>query len=63
MKARALRIGLVVLLAVGIGLAWWSRNTWTAEAIVACAAPRSLLVHRGTSAAPSCCPSLSSRAG
>ncbi len=35
MKARALRIGLVGLLAVGIGLAWWSRNTWTAEAIVA----------------------------
>ena len=35
MKARALRIGLVVLLAVGIGLAWRSRDTWTAEAIVA----------------------------
>src|SRR5712691_7111813 len=35
MKARALRMGLVGLLAVGMGLAWWSRNTWTAEAIVA----------------------------
>jgi uncharacterized membrane protein YdjX (TVP38/TMEM64 family) len=35
MKRRALRIGLAVLLAVGIGLAWWSRDMWTAEAIVA----------------------------
>ncbi len=35
MKRRALRIGLAVLLAVGMGLAWWSRDTWTAEAIVA----------------------------
>jgi uncharacterized membrane protein YdjX (TVP38/TMEM64 family) len=35
MKARALRIGLVGLLAVGIGLAWWFRDQWTAEAIVA----------------------------
>jgi uncharacterized membrane protein YdjX (TVP38/TMEM64 family) len=35
MKARALRIGLVVLLAFGMGLAWRFRDTWTAEAIVA----------------------------
>jgi uncharacterized membrane protein YdjX (TVP38/TMEM64 family) len=35
MKPHVLRIGLVVLLAVGIGLAWWSRDQWTAEAIVA----------------------------
>jgi uncharacterized membrane protein YdjX (TVP38/TMEM64 family) len=35
MKARVLRIGLVGLLAVGIGLAWWCRDQWTAEAIVA----------------------------
>jgi uncharacterized membrane protein YdjX (TVP38/TMEM64 family) len=35
MKPRVLRIGLGVLLAVGIGLAWWSRDQWTAQAIVA----------------------------
>ena len=35
MKARVLRMGLGVLLAVGIGLAWWSRDQWTAEAIAA----------------------------
>jgi uncharacterized membrane protein YdjX (TVP38/TMEM64 family) len=35
MKPRVLRIGLGVLLAVRIGLAWWSRDQWTAEAIVA----------------------------
>jgi len=35
MKPHGLRIGLVVLLAVGIGLAWWSRDQWTAEAIAA----------------------------
>jgi uncharacterized membrane protein YdjX (TVP38/TMEM64 family) len=35
MKLWVLRIGLGVLLAVGIGLAWWSRDQWTAEAIVA----------------------------
>lgn len=33
MTPRVLRIGLVGLLAVGIGLAWWSRDQWTAEAI------------------------------
>src|SRR5262249_7597338 len=35
MKPRALRIGLAVLLTVSRGLAWWFRNQWTAEAIVA----------------------------
>jgi uncharacterized membrane protein YdjX (TVP38/TMEM64 family) len=35
MKPRVLRIGLGVLLAVGIGLAWWCRDQWTAEAIAA----------------------------
>jgi len=35
MKPRVLRIGLVGLLAVSIGLAWWSRDQWTTEAIVA----------------------------
>ena len=35
MKARVLRIGLVGLLAVSIGLAWWCRDQWTTEAIVA----------------------------
>ena len=35
MKPHVLRIGLVVLLVVGSKLAWWSRNQWTAEAIVA----------------------------
>lgn len=35
MKPRVLRIGLVLLLAVGSGLAWWSRDQWTAEAIAA----------------------------
>ena len=35
MKPHVLRIGLGVLLAVGIGLAWWSRDQWTTEAIVA----------------------------
>lgn len=33
MKPQVLRIGLVGLLAVGIGLAWWCRDQWTAEAI------------------------------
>ena len=35
MSQRVLRIGLVLLLAVSIGLAWWSRDQWTTEAIVA----------------------------
>jgi uncharacterized membrane protein YdjX (TVP38/TMEM64 family) len=35
MSQRVLRISLVVLLAVSIGLAWWSRDQWTTEAIVA----------------------------
>jgi len=35
MNQRVLRISLVVLLAVSIGLAWWSRDQWTTEAIVA----------------------------
>jgi uncharacterized membrane protein YdjX (TVP38/TMEM64 family) len=35
MKPHVLRMGLVGLLAVGIGLAWWFRDQWTAEAMVA----------------------------
>lgn len=35
MSLRLLRTGLVVLLAVGIGLAWWSRDKVTPEAVVA----------------------------
>jgi uncharacterized membrane protein YdjX (TVP38/TMEM64 family) len=35
MKPRVLRIGLVGLLAIGSGLAWWTRDQWTAEAVVA----------------------------
>lgn len=35
MSQRVLRIGLVVLLAVSIGLAWWARDQWTTEAIAA----------------------------
>jgi uncharacterized membrane protein YdjX (TVP38/TMEM64 family) len=34
MKPHVLRIGLVGLLTVGIGLAWWSRDTLTTETIV-----------------------------
>jgi uncharacterized membrane protein YdjX (TVP38/TMEM64 family) len=34
MNPRILRIGLVVLLLGGIGLAWWGRDTLTAKAIV-----------------------------
>jgi uncharacterized membrane protein YdjX (TVP38/TMEM64 family) len=35
MKPQVFRIVLVLLLMVGIGLAWWSRGTLTTEAIVA----------------------------
>jgi len=35
MKPRVLRIGLVGLLAIGSGLAWWTRDQWTAEAVAA----------------------------
>ena len=35
MSQRVLRISLVVLLAGGIGLAWWSRDTVTPAAVVA----------------------------
>jgi uncharacterized membrane protein YdjX (TVP38/TMEM64 family) len=35
MKPYVLRIGLVLLLMVGIGLTWWSRDTLTTETIVA----------------------------
>jgi uncharacterized membrane protein YdjX (TVP38/TMEM64 family) len=35
MRRRVLRMSLVVLLAGGIGLAWWSRDTVTPEAVVA----------------------------
>ena len=35
MKPHVLRIGLVVLLVVSSGLAWWFRDQWTTETIVA----------------------------
>src|SRR5262245_3795482 len=35
LRLQVLRMGLVGLLAVSIGLAWWCRDQWTTEAIVA----------------------------